>query len=664
MKKLRFRQIHLDFHTSEHIGSVGENFDPTRFARTLKDACVDSINLFARCHHGMIYYDTRFPCRHPGLKRNLLKEQIEACRKLGINTVVYVTAGWDEYVARTHPEWLERTPESRPVGAGALEPGWKKICFNTPYVDYLEAQIVEVLESFGDAVDALWIDITFQTPCCCAFCLERMQAEGLDPAKPADRRTNADNVLLRLRERLTATIRKHSPECGIFYNAGHIGPYIRRFLHTYTHLDIESLPGSRDIWGYEHFPITVRYVKTLGVEYAGMTGKFHTLWGDFGGFKNLPALEYECFTAIAHGAKCSIGDQLHPSGAICQATYNLIGKVYRQVQEKEPWCADVTAVSEIGLFTPESPTGTGFTGLSPEIRGAYRMLAESHHQFDVIDAESDFARYQVLVLPDVIEVDEGLKSKLGGYLRNGGRLLLSYRSGMGCGQQSFALDEIGVRSAGDSPYEQEYAAPRPPLPEGLAATPYVLYKRGLRVEPLPGTEVLADLWQPYFNRTYAHFCSHRQTPYEKPSGYPAATLRGNVAYFAHPVFSMYHVYGARAYKLLVLASLRRLLPDPLIKTNAPTTAQINLNYQETHGRYVVHVLHYIPEARFKEVDIVEEVIPLFDVELCVKLPGKPARAYLAPSQRELAFTFENGYARVVVPEVRGHQMVVFEASGT
>jgi hypothetical protein len=59
---LRFRQIHLDFHTSEQIPEVGRDFDPERFAATLKRAAVNSVTCFGRCHHGYIYYDTaKFP---------------------------------------------------------------------------------------------------------------------------------------------------------------------------------------------------------------------------------------------------------------------------------------------------------------------------------------------------------------------------------------------------------------------------------------------------------------------------------------------------------------------------------------------------------------------------------------------------------------------------
>jgi hypothetical protein len=79
---LRFRKIHLDFHTSEFIGDIGSQFDPMEFAATLEKARVNSITCFARCHHGWIYYDTQLnpERRHPHLAVNLLKAQIDLLR--------------------------------------------------------------------------------------------------------------------------------------------------------------------------------------------------------------------------------------------------------------------------------------------------------------------------------------------------------------------------------------------------------------------------------------------------------------------------------------------------------------------------------------------------------------------------------------------------------
>ena len=658
MGKLRFRQVHLDFHTSEKITEVGHAFDPQEFADTLKQAGVDSITCFARCHHGMIYYDTKFPARHPGLKRDLLREQIEACHAVGIRVPIYITVGWDEYMAKRHPEWLERMPDGRPYGAGPLEAGWKHLCFNTPYIDYVEEQTIEVLEKFGDEVDGLFFDIIIQHPCCCSYCIEGMERAGLNPEDQEDRRKFAKQVLDGFKRRMTATVRRYNKDCTIFYNAGHIGPSIRDTLDTYTHLELESLPSGG--WGYEHFPITVRYAKNLGCEYLGMTGRFHKSWADFGGFKNQAALEYECFTALAHGARCSIGDQLHPSGAINKATYRLIGSVYNRVKEKEPWCDDVTAVTELGVFTPEAIEKELDIRLHPSLRGAYKMLEESHYQFDVIDEGMDFSRYRVVILPDVITLDEELKDKLESYVKNGGKLLLSYRSGMAKWQQQFVLPGMGIDLVGDAEYSPDYVVAGEAISQGLFDTEYVMYDRGLWVKPRKGTEVLASIWNPYFNRSYKHFCSHRQTPPEKESIYPAVTRNGSIIYFAHPIFSMYHRHGARVYKQLVVNALSLLLPDKLVETNAPTTAHMVLNYQEPYNRHVLHILHYIPQRRCEEIDIVEDVIPLYDVDVKVKLPLKPEKVYCAPQGRQLDFEYADGYVRVVVPEVNGHEMVVFE----
>ena len=397
----------------------------------------------------------------------------------------------------------------------------------------------------------------------------------------------------------------------------------------------------------------------LGLEYLAMTGKFHKSWADFGGFKNQPALEYECFTALANGAKCSIGDQLHPSGAINKATYQLIGSVYNQIKDKEAWCDDTSPVSEIGVISPETIYKERVR-LHPAIRGVYRMLSEAHYQFDIIDGQIEFNKYKVIILPDVITLDDSLKAKLEQYLEQGGKVMLSHKSGMDASCSKFVLEGIGVELIGEAEYSPDYVVAGDAVKEGLLDTEYVMYEKGVWVKPLEGTQSLVAIYNPYFNRSYKHFSSHAQTPVEKDSGYPAITQAGNVIYFTHPIFSMYAHNGLRAYKLLFLNSLKRLLTDRVLETNAPTTAQIYLNYQSTNDRYIAHILHYIPERRYDGIDTIEDVIPIYQVNLKVKLPKRPVRVYLAPSQKDLPFNTDGEFTEVVVPQVVGHEMVVFE----
>ena len=656
MFKLRFRQIHLDFHTSEKIVGIGDRFDPEQYADTLAKARVNSVTTFSKCHHGLIYHDTRFEARHPFLTRNLLKEQIEACHARDIRVPIYISVGLDEFMAQRHPEWLEVDGNGRRSGAAPLAPGWHKFCFNTPYMDYVLEQTMEAMEFFAP-VDGLFFDIIGQNQCHCQWCLEGMLQAGLRPEEEAHRKQFAKDVVDNFKRRFTQAIRERDAECSIFYNSGHIYPDWRPILTTYSHLELESLPSGG--WGYLHFPLTVRYARTLGFDYLAMTGKFHKSWADFSSYKNLPALEYDCFTALAYGAKISIGDQLHPTGQISQATYNLIGAVYRQVEAKEPWCDDVVPQVEVALFNPEA-VGAADARVDTSAAGAQRMLTEGHHQFDVVDGENDWTPYRVVIFPDKIVMDEALQRKTSAYLAAGGSVILSHESGMDAARTDYVLPEAPAASEGSAEFSPDFFLARPALADGLGDAEQVMYDRAVNLRPAAGAEVLADLWQPYFNRTWEHFCSHSHTPCEKESGWPAVVQKGRVVQFAHPIFGMYQRHGVRQYKLMVLNALARLLPDALVKTDAPTTAHITVNRQPAQARTVMHILHYIPERRAANVDTIEDVIPLYNVAVSLRAAKAPSRVHLAPSGQDVPFALKEGYVRVVVPEVLGHQMVVFE----
>ena len=102
------RCVHLDFHTSELIEGIGAGFDAEEFKANLIKSGIDSITVFAKFHHGCFYYeDTKF-FKHPHLCGSLLDTQVQACKEAGVSAKIYISAGYDEYIARQHPEWLER----------------------------------------------------------------------------------------------------------------------------------------------------------------------------------------------------------------------------------------------------------------------------------------------------------------------------------------------------------------------------------------------------------------------------------------------------------------------------------------------------------------------------------------------------------------------------
>jgi hypothetical protein len=379
---LPYRQIHLDFHNGAQIPGIGARFDRQQFQEMLQVGHVSGVTLFSKCHHGYSYHHTDVGLPHPHLTHDdLLGAQIDACREIGVTPALYVSAGFDVAMLQVHPEWAVR--DRKGATGDPLRPGYRALCFNTPYLDYLCAQIEEACRLYGDRTAGIFLDIIAPRRCYCPRCLDAMTARHLDPANEADVDTFAREVLQQYYEKATAASLSHSPEFRVFHNGGHVGKGDPLPLAFNTHLELESLPTGG--WGYDHFPVSAKYAATTGKDYLGMTGKFHTTWGEFGGFKRPEALRYECAAMLAFGAKCSVGDQLHPSGIMNPDTYKLIGAAYAEVEAKEPWCTDARPVSDVALVSPEAvlarraPDGSsGWSGGSLKHNtaeeGASRML--------------------------------------------------------------------------------------------------------------------------------------------------------------------------------------------------------------------------------------------------------------------------------------------------
>ena len=412
MKELRFRQVHLDFHTSPHIPSIGAKFDKKQWQDTLKKAHVDSITCFSSCHHGWSYHPTQVGKMHPGLNFNLLRAQMDACHEINVNVPIYLTGGVNNLAAEEHPEWREITAEGKLAGwvSSPLEPGFRKLCFNTPYLDYLCRMIEEAVHLFPDA-NGVFIDIISQSPCCCKWCMEDMAKEGYDPLNPEDRKQFSRRTLLKYYQRTTAAARSLDPDMPVFHNSGNVTAGNRDILPYFSHLELESLPTGG--WGYDHYPMSAAYCRKLDLDFLGMTGKFHTTWGEFGGFKHPNALRYECAAMLAQGSKCSIGDQLHPSGNLDESTYELIGAAYSEVEQKEPWCGHVRSAANVALKQFVAKAILAFAGRELPVHTNLPSQGRA-----TLMKQEDEKRY-VLHLLYVNTINRGSKMKMsGGNVRN------------------------------------------------------------------------------------------------------------------------------------------------------------------------------------------------------------------------------------------------------
>jgi hypothetical protein len=659
-RDLPYRQIHLDFHNGGLIPDIAAEFDAREFVGVLRNARVNSVNIFAKCMHGYAYYDTRIAVRHPSLHRDLFGEMLGELGPAKIAANYYYGLTWDALAAARHPEWRILDREGKPVIFGGHNAGveWQQVCLNSPYLDQVARENEEILTRYR--ANGAWFDIAWTPPggCFCRWCREERWRLGLADAGPDIKRHNKI-VAKKMESRLTEQVHRHWPEALVFYNSRTVLG-IRDELANYSHIEIESLPTGG--WGYTHLQQRVREMRTLGKQLVGMNGRFHKSWGDFGGLKNQAALDYECLSFLANGAHCCVGDQLHPRGRLDAATYQRIGATYARVEALEPYARGARAVSDIGVISAAVDTPETTSQIPLPDMGFTNMLVELHQQFDVLDLDSRFEDYKLLILPDDIHPTPALVSALRRYLGGGGGLIASHRSLWDTATGDFALPELGVKYLGDSKYRDEYFYPARGAFPDLPDYPYFLYQRGLSIQAGQGSRVLATYGHPYFDRSPEHYSSHVQTPVDRRTDEPFVVARGRTAYIANPIFSAYAADGYGVYKQVVDGLIRRLLPSPvLVAKNLPSTAQVTLMQQRDEGnRMVVHVLHYPLTRRAPNLDIIEEPGLLRDASIAVRTQGSPRRVRLVPNGAVLPVKYANGYASFTVPFVEGHQAIVLE----
>ena len=655
------RQVHLDFHTSPFIPGVASEFDADKFARTFAEARVNSVTVFAKCHHGMCYYPSKTGPVHPELGgRDLMGEQIAALHKLGIRAPIYYTVGWEEAAANAHPEWRQMMKNGafcqieNSADGKNFHPGrWKFLNWMHPeYQDLMLAQIEEILDGYD--VDGFFFDIVFFDPRggWSDSAREFREKRGFLSEDFATHRRFELAAQDAFIEKFNRRIRARAPAATVFYNGCNnlsLGSP-DGWLKTQSHIEIESLPSG--FWGYQHFPRVARYVTQTSRPWIGQTGRFQKMWGDFGGIKPQAALEYECFRTQAMGGACGVGDQLPPRGTLDQAAYKLIGAVYAQVEAAEPFYAGAAPFPRIGIVSPTFP-GCDEAAADKSLEGAVLMCEEAHYDCAVLKDDSDFetAKYELLILPDSVPPLEPLLRKLDAFRAAGGKLLLS------CASAAAApFLPLAARGANEL-YPSYWRAKRGFMPE-LADSDRVFYQQGMDVIGGKGTRVLVDRVPPYFKRSDLKYSSHFQTPpVAAPGKYPAVIAGDGFIYFADPIFREYRQSGNIAARDVWKKCVEQLIGAAPFGGGLPKTMRA---YPMRRGDdLIVTLLHYIPERKALDIDMIEERGAFAGETFCLT-KDTPQLFAIAPDGVRVALE-KTGAGAFALPAAKGR--LLLEAPG-
>ncbi|MEO0529743.1 MAG: hypothetical protein AAF266_04105, partial [Planctomycetota bacterium] len=326
-----------------------------------------------------------------------------------------------------------------------------------------------------------------------------------------------------------------------------------------------------------------------------------------------------------------------------------LGVAFEYVEQIEEYGTNAEPVANLGLwFTTDTETD----------QGAAKLLLETQNVFRIAH-RGNLDSFKTLLLPSYSCLEPADIEAIEAFVDNGGAVIALAQGAMDKDQTQFVLD-VGAEYVGPHRYDCDYTAASAELDENLISSPVLNYVPAMRVEPSADAEVLAAVYEPYFSRTYEHYTSHKNTPQQlEPAEHPALIQSGKVIFAAHPLDRMYKMRAAPPHRDFFEAALDRVHTAPNLRAEMPSAGRVNLLHQPEDSRYVAHLLYTVPQYR-GGLELIEDVVPIQNVPVELRVPEAVTSARLVPSDEALEISREDDVCRVVVPEFEMHCAVVFE----
>jgi len=332
--------------------------------RQLLAAHITGATVFAKDMYGYVYYPSSLGPIHPGLSFDILGAQVAALRKRKIQVLAYYMTTLNPQLAVQHPEWLNvpRPPANSTSNSEKIDREYNPWdwAFSFAKEDFVKQELARIKELVSRyELDGVWLD-------------------GIGADAPST------SFLRRARE----VIKETRPTClvcpqnqGTFYGLAERAPLV-------DYSSQEALFTDSLHYGYHYFPTVIRYARGHGIPFHGCTVIFKDFWADFGGLKSPAQMQTEVAAYVSQGARCDIGDQIHPDGRLDPAVYHVIGTAYQQIEQIEPYLEHAVPVTEAALL------GAGDAPCNEVNYGWVKLLNESPSWVNwraFIRSASDFA---------------------------------------------------------------------------------------------------------------------------------------------------------------------------------------------------------------------------------------------------------------------------------
>ena len=634
-----FLGIHFDFHAGPDCNAIGKNTTREMIENVIDQVHPDYIQTDCKGHPGLSSYPTKAGNQAPGFVGDPLRLWRQVTAEHGVALYMHYSGVWDSEAVRRHPDWAVVNADGKTND--------KATSFFGPYADKL--LIPQLRELAGDyGVDGVWVDgecwasvPDYGEAGVKAF----RQTTGIEdvPRKPGDPhwfeflQFNREAFRNYLR-RYIAEVRKTNPDFQLCSN------------WVFTDHMPEPVSAPVDFLSGDYSPedsvnsarLSARYLARQGKPWDLMAWSFARPAGEGGSRqKSAVQLQREAAVVLALGGGFQAYFTQKRDGSIREEQMPVMAQVAKFCRQRQAICHHAEPVPQVALLYSTADHYRQVNGLFSRdlsrIRGTLQALLEGQQSVEVLGEHhlaGRMADYPLIVVPECDYLEPAFKQELIAYVKAGGNLLL-------VGPKTAALfqSELGVTLEGDPQSEPRYLARMGALVPTKGQTQVA--KLGPGVQPFGGLHTAKDIGSP-----------------SQPASSITKLGQGRIAatYFC---FSQGYLDERSEPARAFLSDLvRQLFPKPLVEVKG--SAEVDVAVNRIGGRLAVNLVNTAGPHADVKAPIHDSIPAVGPLDITIRAQKRPAKVTLEPGGQSLPFEYRDGEARLTLPRLEIHGVVVID----
>lgn len=631
-----FFGVHFDLHASEDITDAGKTLTAEMIDTFLTKVRPDYIQVDCKGHPGISSYPTKVGYH----VRSFEKDPLELWRKItdknNVALFMHFSGVIDEKVVKEHPEWA--------VIKANGERSTQNTSFFSPYLDtYMIPQLKE-LSDYN--VDGAWIDgeCWAVEPDYSEASLKRFTKETGITAIP---KSPTDKYYPEFVEYTRSLFRGHMEK---YINAIH--QYNPEFQITsnwaYTSLMPEKVSAEVDFLSGDVTPLNGVYRSAFEARCAAPQGLPWDLmaWGfswDAGkmpmNVKSSVQLKQEASQIMAMGGGVQFYFTQNYDLSIKPWLATTLSEVATFCRERQPYCHKAKAVPQVALIFPtasyQKKAVRPYHNPTKELEGALNVILDNQFPVEVLmehHLSGSMEKYPLIIIPECDYFEDSFMAELKDYAKNGGNLLI-----LGIETAKLFERELGIKIVKDKPESETFIAVQDKM--GTIRSPLV------STQLLPGTTATSNFY---------NTCDFGDEGSEIASSVTKLG-KGRVAGVYFDAGTAYLDFKSPVLRDFIGSQISVLFPNPLVTVSVSRLVHLAVN--RLNKKMYINLLNVAGEHTNPKAVGYDEVPSLKNISVEINTVKIPDKILLQPDHQELDFDFQDGTAKVIVPELGIHSIL-------